>query len=73
MNDKELIIRWLDGIIQKTTDRKVRNTLNEIKVLVKDPKEYINYIKKDGQILKTHFSSLKELKDLIWEFKNSMQ
>ena len=73
MNDKELIIRWLDGIIQKATDRKARNTLNEIKVLVKDAKQYINYIKKDEQILKPSFGSLKELKDLIWEFKNSMQ
>ena len=94
MNDKELIIKWLDSIIQKTTDRKAANgiemspedTLNEIKVLAKDAKEYINkfvtndHIKKAEDFFRTKIDNeyyyliyRGTLDDLIWEYKNWME
>ena len=94
MNDKELIIKWLDDIIQKASDRKTANgiemspedTLNEIKVLAKDAKEYIDKfvtsdpIKKGEDFLKTRFKNdyytvvySGTLDDLIWEYKNWME
>lgn len=94
MNDKELIIKWLDSIIQKATDRKTANgiemspedTLNEIKVLAKDAKEYIDKfvtsdpVKKAEDFFRTKIDNeyyyviyRGTLDDLIWEFKNWMQ
>lgn len=94
MNDKELIIKWLDSIIQMATDRNTANgiemspedTLNEIKVLAKDAKEYINkfvtndHIKKAEDFFRTKIDNeyyyviyRGTLDDLIWEYKNWME
>lgn len=94
MNEKELVLKWLDSIIEMAGTRKTANgvtmcaedTLEEIKVLAKDAKEYIDKfvtsdtIKKGEDFLRTKVENeyyyviyRGTLDDLIWEYKNWME
>lgn len=94
MNEKELVLKWLDSIIEMAGTRKTANgaamcaedTLEEIEVLARDAKEYIdkfvtsNPIKKGEDFLRTKVENeyyyviyRGTLDDLIWEYKNWME
>lgn len=94
MNEKELVLKWLDSIIEMAGTRKTTNgvvmcaedTLEEIEVLARDAKEYIDkfvtsdHVKKGENFLKTRFENsyyqvvyTGTLDDLIWEYKNWME
>lgn len=60
MNEKELVLKWLDSIIKMAGTRKTANgatmcaedTLEEIEVLAKDAKEYVKQFITDDHIKK---------------------